>query len=33
MLKFQAWILSTEPGAADAVLLGIVVILAVICVL
>ena len=29
MLKFKMWILSTEPGAADAALLGIVAILAV----
>lgn len=33
MTKFKMWILSTEPGAADAVLLAFVGILAAICVL
>lgn len=33
MTKFKMWILSTEPGAADAALLAIIAILAVICVL
>ena len=33
MLKFKMWILSTEPGAADAVLIAFIGILAVICVL
>ena len=33
MLKFKAWILSTNPSVADAALLAIVAFLAVICVL
>jgi hypothetical protein len=33
MLRFKMWILSTEPGTADAALLAFIGILAVICVL